>query len=103
VRVNRELGGNFDVESFQRRCFHDEARGCIVAYLECGRAQRVRVEAIDVELELAAGDRIHTHTSFKYDRADIERLAEAGGFRLAHQWIDDASSFSVNLFSPKES
>ncbi|MEB4589884.1 L-histidine N(alpha)-methyltransferase [Candidatus Thiothrix sp. Deng01] len=103
VRVNRELGGNFDVETFQRRCFYDAERGCIVAYLECGRAQRVRVEAIDVELELAPGDRIHTHTSFKYDRADIERLAEAGGFRLAQQWVDDASSFSVNLFSPQES
>ncbi|EIJ36797.1 sulfotransferase [Thiothrix nivea DSM 5205] len=103
VRVNRELGGNFDVESFQRRCFHDEERGCIVAYLECGRAQRVRVEAIDVELDLAAGGRIHTHTSFKYDRTDIEHLAETGGFRLAHQWVDDASNFSVNLFSPRES
>jgi len=45
--------------------------------------------------EFAAGERVHTEYSYKYDTADLTGLAEAGGFRLAETWTDPERLFAV--------
>lgn len=97
TRINRELGGTFDLRSFQHKAFYNEEMGRIEIYIESLVDQRVRIEKLDLEVEFAAGELIHTENSYKYDIAGIERLAAETGFELSHTWLDSQERFSSNL------
>ena len=58
-RINRELGGNFDLKKFTHRAFYDEERGRIEMHLVSREAQRVQIDAYEVafaEGEVRDGD-----------------------------------------------
>ncbi len=97
ARINRELGGTFDLRSFQHKAFYNEEMGRIEIYIESLVDQRVRIEKLDLEIEFAAGELIHTENSYKYDIAGIEQLAAGTGFNLSHTWLDSQERFSSNL------
>lgn len=97
ARINRELGGTFDLRAFKHRAFYNEAAGRIEIYIESLFTQRVRIEKLDLEVEFAAGELIHTENSYKYDRAGIARLANETGFEHARTWLDSQERFSSNL------
>lgn len=97
ARINRELGGTFDLRMFQHRAFYNDAIGRIEIYIESLSKQRVRIEKLDLEIEFAPGELIHTENSYKYDRSGIEQLAVATGFELSHTWLDSQERFSSNL------
>jgi dimethylhistidine N-methyltransferase len=97
ARINRELGGTFDLRAFKHRAFYNEAAGRIEIYIESLFTQRVRIDKLDLEVEFAAGEMIHTENSYKYDRAGIAQLANETGFEHAHTWLDSQERFSSNL------
>lgn len=97
ARMNRELGANFDAKNFGYLAQYDEAHGAVNAYLEARDAARVHIGAINLDVEFAAGERIHTETSYKFSRTDVTKLAAATGFKVASTWTDRAARFSVNL------
>jgi dimethylhistidine N-methyltransferase len=98
ARINRELGGRFDLQAFRHQAIYNEAEGRIEMYLVSARAQRVRIEALDLEVPFAAGERIHTENSYKYSAAEIAALAEAARMRILATWCDPEALFSVVLF-----
>ena len=97
ARINRELGGTFDLRAFKHRAFYNEAIGRIEIYIESLADQRVRIEKLDLEIEFAEGELIHTENSYKYDKAGIGQLAVATGFELSRTWLDSQERFSSNL------
>lgn len=97
ARINRELAGTFDLRSFQHRAFYNEEIGRIEIYIESLVNQRVRIEKLDLEVEFAAGELIHTENSYKYDKAGIAKLAAQTGFELSRTWLDSQERFSSNL------
>jgi dimethylhistidine N-methyltransferase len=96
-RINRELGGTFDVRAFEHVARYDERRGCIDSSLRATRAQRVRVESLDLNVSIAKGECIHTESSYKYDDGDIADLAAATGFSLKRTWTDRKKRFAIHL------
>ena len=97
ARINRELGGTFDLRSFKHRAFYNEALGRIEIYIESLFNQRVRIEKLDLEVDFAVGELIHTENSYKYDIEGIARLAAETGFERSHTWFDSQERFSSNL------
>ena len=97
ARINRELGGNFDLHAFRHKAFYNEAKGRIEIYIESLQAQKVFIEQLDLETEFSAGELIHTENSYKYDLSDIARLATATGFTSTRTWLDSSERFSSNL------
>jgi L-histidine N-alpha-methyltransferase len=97
ARINRELGGTFDLRAFRHRAFYNEAMGRIEIYIESLKDQRVRIEKLDLEIEFANAELIHTENSYKYDKAGIAQLAVTTGFALSHTWLDSQERFSSNL------
>jgi dimethylhistidine N-methyltransferase len=98
ARINRELGGNFDLWTFGLRSVYNEAAGCVEVFLESLRSQSVTIRGLDMTIEFAAGEWIHMEHSFKFD---VEGLAQMGlqtGFGLEHTWLDSQQRFSSNLF-----
>ncbi len=97
VRLNGELGCDFDLEAFAHRAVWNEAEARIEIYLESRRAQRVRVTALDLELEFAKGETIHTENSYKYRPGQAEAMLSGAGFAPAGVWTDARGWFSVCL------
>ena len=97
ARINRELNGTFDLRAFRHRAFYNESAGRVEIYIESLFNQRVRIEKLDLEIQFAAGELIHTENSYKYDVAGIGELAAQTGFTLSRTWHDSQERFSSNL------
>ncbi|MCA1630869.1 MAG: L-histidine N(alpha)-methyltransferase [Acidobacteria bacterium] len=97
ARINRELGADFDPRNFRHVARYDESAGRVEMYVESKRAQTVRVRALGLEVGFAAGERVHTENSHKYDAAQLSDLARGAGFVAARAWRDEANLFSSNL------
>jgi L-histidine Nalpha-methyltransferase len=97
ARINRELGGTFDLHAFRHRAFYNEGAGRIEIYIESLAKQTVRIEKLDLEVQFEAGELIHTENSYKYDLAGIARLAGDTGFTSSRSWLDSRERFSSNL------
>ena len=97
ARINRELGGDFDLRAFRHLAFYNQSRGRIEIYIESLRAQKVRIDKLDLEVEFSAGEQIHTENSYKYDLSDIAALAHTTGFTCTRTWLDSQERFSSNL------
>ena len=91
-RINRELGGTFDLASFAHRAYYNEAEGRIEMHLVSRNAQRVLIDGYEVAFE--EGESIHTENSYKYDDASLNTLAEAGGFTIEQRWSDSKGYFA---------
>jgi dimethylhistidine N-methyltransferase len=97
ARINRELGGNFDLRAFKHCAFYNEDAGRVEIYIESNRDQTVTISTLDMQVQFSSGEQIHTENSYKYDLADIGKLAAATGFTRAQTWQDQAQQFSSNL------
>ncbi len=97
VRINRELGGDFDLDAFAHRAVWNTTASRIEMHLEARSEQHVRISGVPMELTLRAGERIWTESSYKYRPDDVSRLAERAGFRTAKQWVDEEDGFMLTL------
>lgn len=97
ARINRELGGDFDLRAFQHHAFYNEELGRVEIYIESLRGQTVRISKLDMEVQFGEGEQIHTENSHKYDLSDIGKLASETGFTRDRTWLDQKQQFSSNL------
>jgi L-histidine Nalpha-methyltransferase len=95
--INRELDADFDVDAYRHvaRWNSDDER--MEMWLRAETAQQVRIAALDLTVEFAAGEEILTEVSCKF-RADAvaAELARAG-LRRTRWWTDDAGDFGLSL------
>ena len=99
VRINRELGADFQIDKFRHLALYNEALGRVEAHLVSRDNQTVRLAALDLEISFAAGETIHTENSYKFDSEQLAGLARDSGFVLERSWFDAAGRFSFNLFA----
>jgi len=97
VRINRELGGTFDLGQFAHRAVWNAAESRVEMHLVSRRRQHVRVAAADLAFRLEEGESIWTESSYKYEPAAIVDLLAAAGFGLMHQWLDPEDGFALTL------
>jgi dimethylhistidine N-methyltransferase len=93
-RVNRELGGDFDLDRFEHYAFYNPAAGRVELYLKSLAEQSVRVAGR--RFDFAEGELIHTENSYKYAIDEFRALAARAGFRTIDTWTDRADLFSVH-------
>jgi dimethylhistidine N-methyltransferase len=98
VRINRELGGNFDLGTFDHRAVWNGRERRVEMHLVSRRAQLVSVPGADLHLRFEAGDTIWTESSYKYSEAAIVELGQHAGFSPLDQWIDADARFALTLF-----
>jgi len=97
VRINRELGGTFDVDGFAHRAIWTRQCSRVEMHLVSRGRQRVRVAEAGVEFSLRDGESIWTESSYKYTPSQIVSALEEAGFRRVDQWIDEAGGFALTL------
>ena len=98
VRINRELGGDFDLGAFAHRAIWNEDEQRIEMHLVSLKPQDVRLSAAGVRLRFEAGETIWTESSYKYTEAAIAALGRGAGFSVIDQWIDRDAAFALTLF-----
>jgi len=94
TRMNRELGGNFDLSSFRHRAFYNVEAHRIEMHLESLKNQTITVAGRSVLF--TNGETIHTENSYKYTIESFRALAESAGWRAAATWTDEKNYFSVH-------
>ncbi|MEQ1773216.1 MAG: L-histidine N(alpha)-methyltransferase [Burkholderiales bacterium] len=94
TRINRELGGDFNVAAFEHHAFYDADEGRIEMHLRSLREQQANVAG--QTFHFRAGETIHTENSCKYSVDEFQRLAREAGFTAAHCWTDAAQLFSIH-------
>ena len=99
VRLNRELGADFDLESFAHRAVWNGEQSRMEMHLVSLRAQRVCLPGLDLTVEFAAGETIHSENSYKYAPGQVEALLAEAGFANAGSWTDGRGWFGVCLGS----
>jgi L-histidine N-alpha-methyltransferase len=97
VRINRELGGDFDLGDFPHRAVWNADASRVEMHLVSTRRQHVRVAAAGLELTMEAGDTIWTESSYKYRPEEVVSMLERSGFRFVEQWIDRGDGFALTL------
>ena len=97
ARINRELGGHFDLRTFSHHAFFNDDQSRIEIHLESNQSQTINIDRLDQEFQFAAGELIHAENSYKYDRDEIAALALQSGFKWERTWLDQKEQFSSNL------
>jgi dimethylhistidine N-methyltransferase len=97
ARLNRELDADFDLDAFRHVALWNKRCSRMEIYLESDRAQQVFLPAIDLDIQFAAGERIHTENSYKYTMGMIEAILRESGFMLEQTWQDRQNWFGVHL------
>lgn len=98
VRINSELGGNFDPDSFKHWETYNPETGTAQSFLVSKKAQNVYIEALDLEVEFKAWESIHTEISQKYDDAIVEWLASEAGLKIANTFEDRENCYKNYIF-----
>jgi L-histidine N-alpha-methyltransferase len=97
VRINRELGGDFDVTAFGHHALWNAAESRVEMHLVAARPQLVRIPGASLEVAFQEGETIWTESSYKYRPDEVIRMLERAGFQPVEQWLDEADGFALTL------
>ena len=99
VRINNELGGNFDLDAFDHLALWNAPAQRVEMHLVSLAPQAVPVAAAEMTVPFAAGERIWTESSYKYEPEQIVDMGAQAGFATQDQWIDPDAKFALTLFA----
>lgn len=98
-RINRELGGNFDLSGFQHFGVYNPVLGAMESYLLSTRDQDVYISALQRHFHFAAYEPLHLEYSFKFLEDDISFLSNRIGFRIDRNFSDERHWFVDSLWT----
>jgi dimethylhistidine N-methyltransferase len=93
ARINRELEGDFALQSFAHEARWNERESAIEMHLVSLRPQVVSVAGAG--FAFAQGETIHTETCRKFDIAGFTDAAQRSGWRVDRVWTDPAALFAI--------
>jgi dimethylhistidine N-methyltransferase len=97
TRINRELGGDFNLDTFEHHAFYDVVEGRIEMHLRSRIDQTVVVAGQTFAFQ--AGETIHTENSCKYSITEFQQLARDAGYEPVQYWTDAEQLFSVHCLT----
>lgn len=97
-RINRELGGQFEIENFRHFGTYDVFSGAMESYLVSLAHQSVPIKEIGRSFTFESWEPIHTEYSYKYHIEDIENLAGQTGFVVERHLFDSKRYFADSIW-----
>ena len=94
VRMNAELGADFDLRRFRHYAFYNASRGRVEMHLVSLVRQRVAIGRHRFDFD--AGETIHTENSHKYSVEEFYAFAADAGFAARKAWLDRRGLFSLH-------
>jgi dimethylhistidine N-methyltransferase len=97
ARINRELGGHFDLDAFRHLVRWNPALARMELYLCSERDQVVAIEGLHLRVRFTRGELLHTENSHKFTADSVRSLLLEAGFALEQSWSDPAQLFALHL------
>lgn len=97
ARINRELGGRFDLEAFSHHVRWNPRESRMELYLRSHHDQIVCIDRLRMRVRFAAGELLHTENSHKFTVPRVGRLVHEAGFDLEETWTDERGWFALHL------
>ena len=98
-RINRELGGDFQLRDFEHQARWNEPQRRIEMHLRSRLNQTAYIAEADLTVSFRAGETIWTESSHKFQLSELDGMAEQAGFSVESQWIDRDWPFAENLWA----
>lgn len=96
VRLNRELGADFDIDQFQHRAIFNEEESRMEMHLVSLRDQSVTICGELIFFE--EGETIHTENSHKYSLGSFREMT-VPHFQNVKTWMDDEQLFAIQFLN----
>ncbi|MBK7392622.1 MAG: L-histidine N(alpha)-methyltransferase [Chloracidobacterium sp.] len=100
TRINRELGGDFDLDKFTHYANYRPIEGSARSFLVSREKQTVRIEALGRDFEFDQWEAVFMEISQKYSLKMIEDLAEQSGFAIKRNFFDSKNYYCDSLWRP---
>jgi len=97
IRINRELGANFDLRAFEHSARYDDIERRIEMHLVSRCRQQVSIPGAACAVDFAKSETIWTESSYKYTTDEIVQMGETSGFRMQEIWVDEEWPFAEAL------
>ena len=97
VRLNRELGTDFQIDQFRHHAFYNERMGRIEMHLVSVKDQTVHIGG--EEIFFKEGESIWSESSYKYTIDEFEQTAAKAGFKSVKVWTDERALFSIHYLT----
>jgi L-histidine N-alpha-methyltransferase len=95
--LNRELGGDFDLDAFEHVARYDGEEARMDIRLRSLTDQTVRLDGLDLTVEFAAGEEMRTEISAKFTRERLELIYEESGLEMSGWFTDPAGDYALSL------
>ena len=95
--LNRELGGDFDLDAFEHVARWDAEHEWIDIGLRSLTDQDVRLAVLDLTVHFDAGEILRTEISTKFTRPRLEESYAGTGLALASWFTDPAGDYALSL------
>ena len=97
-RINIELGGNFNLDTFEFYASYDPVSGFVKSYMISKKAQQVYIEAFKRSFDFEAWETIHMENSRKFGIREIEELALACRYEVETHLFDSQQYFTDSIW-----
>ncbi|HEY3729852.1 MAG TPA: L-histidine N(alpha)-methyltransferase [Steroidobacteraceae bacterium] len=98
VRMNRELGANFQLPQFAHRARFNALTRDVEMHIESRDDQRVQIPGARLQIGFRAGETVHTESSHKYSPEELDSLTQNAAFSCTAQWVDADWRFMSALY-----
>jgi L-histidine Nalpha-methyltransferase len=98
-RINRELGGNFEVDQFRHFALYDPQDGVMKSFLISQQTQDVTIKATGQTFNFNAWEAIYTESSYKFTLQQAETIGIETGFKMQHIFQDKNHYFADVLYA----
>jgi L-histidine Nalpha-methyltransferase len=92
-RINKEMGGHFNIDRFLHYPLYDPVSGEAKSYLISSVKQEVYIEALHKTFSFSRWEPIYTEVSQKYDIGMIQDMISKAGLQIAEVFYDSKKYF----------
>ncbi len=97
-RINEDLGGNFDLSTFDHYGSYNPLLGAMESFLISKKNQSIYIKELEKEFHFKAFEPIHMEYSTKYLEDELLELGKTSGFTVEETYYDPKKWYSNFLF-----
>jgi L-histidine Nalpha-methyltransferase len=99
-RINRELGGDFDIKNFGHEAFYNQDEQRVEMHLISKKDHEAYISLIEESFKFKEDESIHTENSYKYSINQITKIAADNRFEVGMNFVDTRKWFDLALLCP---
>jgi L-histidine N-alpha-methyltransferase len=98
--LNRELGGDFDLDAFEHVAFWDAENLWVDIRLRSLARQVIEISSLEMSVAFGRGEEMRTEISTKFARDGLAGIYTEAGLEMVEWWSDPQDLFALSLARP---